>query len=262
MTAFAIPAPPPEKWGRPLAISLLFHGLMLGAIFLTAFYPFRRGPGWGYGVGGEGAISVTVVKSLPGIPLPSPEAQTLSKTVDLTKGLYKSEPRPKRKELEATPLPKFEKEKPEVYRSRPSRVDEVKEPPLVGAIPYGQGGAPALPYGQFQVGTTSAGMEFGAESGFGEKFPWYVDAVRRRISSNWLITTIDPSIQWAPRVMLAFEIARDGSVLNTQFLRRSGLASVDRAALRAVQDSSPLDRLPSEFRGSRVSVEFWFDFRR
>ncbi len=261
MAAIAIPTPP-ERLGRPLALSLLFHGLMLGWIFYTAFFPFRRGAGWGNGVGGEGAISVTVVRSLPGIPLPSPEAQTLSKTVDLTRGLYKSEPKPKVREPEATKLPKFEKEKPERYVSRPSRVDEVKEPPLVGAIPYGQGGAPALPYGQFQVGTTSAGMEFGAEGGFGEKFPWYVDAVRRRISSNWLITTIDPSIQWAPRVMLNFEIARDGSVLNLQFLRRSGLASVDRAALRAVLDSSPLDRLPSEYRGGRVSVEFWFDFRR
>jgi TonB family protein len=180
----------------------------------------------------------------------------------LTRGLYKSEPKPKVKEPEAVKLPKFEKQKPEIYRSRPSRVDEVKEPPLVGAIPYGQGGAPSLPYGQFQVGPSTAGMEFGAEGGFGDKFPWYVDAVRRRISSNWLITTIDPSIQWAPRVIVGFEIARDGSILNLQFLRRSGLASVDRAALRAIQDSSPLDRLPSEYGGNRVSVEFWFDFRR
>lgn len=262
MGAFAIPTPPPEKWGKPLLISLVFHGLMVASVFLTAFYPFRRGGSWGTGIGGEGAISVTVVRSLPGIPLPSPDAQTLSKTVDLTKGLYKSEPKPKVKEPEATRLPKFEKEKPERYRSRPSRVDEVKEPPLVGAIPYGQGGAPALPYGQFQVGSTSAGMDFGGEGGFGEKFPWYVEAVRRRISSNWLISTIDPSIQWAPRVILTFEIARDGSVLNLQFLRRSGLPTVDQAALRAVQDSSPMDRLPSEYRGSRVSVEFWFDFRR
>lgn len=262
MGAFALPTPPPEKWGRSLAISLLFHGLIVGSVFLTAFYPFHRGASWGSGIGGEGAISVTVVKSLPGIPLPSPEVQTQSKTIDLTKGLYKSEPKPKVKEPEATKLSKFEREKEERYRSLPSRVDEVKEPPLVGAIPYGQGGAPALPYGQFQVGGTSAGMELGAEGGFGERFPWYVDAVRRRISSNWLISTIDPSIQWAPRVILTFEIVRDGTILNLQFLRRSGLPTVDQAALRAIQDSSPLNRLPSEYRGSLVSVEFWFDFRR
>jgi len=29
-----------------------------------------------------------------------------------------------------------------------------------------------------------------------------------------------------------------------------------------VQDSSPLARLPAEYQGSSVNVEFWFDFHR
>jgi outer membrane biosynthesis protein TonB len=37
---------------------------------------------------------------------------------------------------------------------------------------------------------------------------------------------------------------------------------VDTSAVRAIRDASPLDRLPPEYQGSRVSVEFWFDFKR
>jgi hypothetical protein len=37
---------------------------------------------------------------------------------------------------------------------------------------------------------------------------------------------------------------------------------VDNSALRAVRDSSPLDRLPGGYTGSSVNVEFWFDFHR
>jgi outer membrane biosynthesis protein TonB len=45
-------------------------------------------------------------------------------------------------------------------------------------------------------------------------------------------------------------------------LQSSGVPSVDRSALRAIRDSSPLDRLPSDYRGGKVAVEFWFDFKR
>jgi TonB family protein len=69
-------------------------------------------------------------------------------------------------------------------------------------------------------------------------------------------------VQWAPRAVVTFEILRNGMVVNTQMLQSSGVASVDRSALRAIRDSSPLDRLPSDYRGDKVLVEFWFDFQR
>jgi TonB family protein len=82
-----------------------------------------------------------------------------------------------------------------------------------------------------------------------------VESVRRRISSNWLLSTVDPYVKWAPRAVITFEVTRDGTVLNTQMLQSSGVASVDRSALRAIRDSSPLDRLPSDYRGGKVAVE-------
>jgi protein TonB len=253
---------PQDELKRPLLLSLAVHALLIAALILSNFLS-RRGEVWGGP--GSGAVSVGLVGSLPGVPLPRPEVVTTSRVVDETRGLYKSEPKAKAAEETAQPLPEFEKNKPKKYVTRPSRVLEDDTPPPPGAIPYGQGGAPSIPYTQFSMGTGSQGaMSFGGQGGgdFGGRFPWYVEAVRRRVSSNWIQSTVDPTVRWAPRAVVSFQILRDGNITSIQVLRSSGNASVDRSAVRAIQGSSPLERLPNEYNGSFVLVEFWFDFRR
>jgi TonB family protein len=113
-------------------------------------------------------------------------------------------------------------------------------------------------------GPTQGGMGFSGPGGgdFAGKFPSYVDAVRNRISSNWLQSTVDPTVRWAPRASFSFQVMRDGTVTNVQMLQSSGNRSVDNSALRAILSSSPMSPLPSNYSGSGVTVEFWFDFRR
>ncbi len=245
----------------PLAWSAGMHLLLFGSLAVGNYFSLR-GELWG-GPGG-GAMSVGLVGSLPGVPLPRPEAQTMSRVVDDTRGLHRSEPRANDLQAAAQELAEFERNKPQRYITRPSKVLEDPTPPPENAVPYGQGGSPSLPYTQFQMGAaTQGGLGFSGPGGeFGARFPWYVEAVRRRISSNWLQSTVDPSVRWAPRVVIQFQVLRDGQVPNIQMLRSSGIASVDNSALRAIRDSSPLERLPSEYAGSHVMVEFWFDFRR
>jgi protein TonB len=221
---------------------------------------------WGGGGGGDGAVQVTLVGSLPGIPMPRPATVTESRVADLTKGLYKSEPPPKVPfEPKAVELPRFEKEKRPVYQTpRRSKVLENKAEPPPNAVPYGQGGAPSVPYSTFTMsGNTQGGMSLGGPAGgFGQQFPWYVQAVQRRVSSNWLQATVAPTVQWAPRAVIEFEILRDGTITNIQVMKSSGYDSVDASAVRAIRASSPLNPLPGAYRGSYVSVEFWFDFKR
>lgn len=242
--------------------SAVFHTvLLLGLAFANL-----RGTGelWG-GAGSGGAVTVGLVRNIAGVPLPRPEAVTTSRVVDETRGLYKEEPKPKEQETPAEKIPEFERNKPPKYVTRPSKVLEDPTPPPQGAIPYGQGGAPSVPYTQFSMtANTAGGLGFsgGAGGEFSAKYPWYVEAVRRRISSNWLLATIDPSLRWAPRVVVTFQILGNGSITNVEIARSSGNASVDNSARRAVLDSSPLERLPADYRGSSVNVEFWFDFRR
>jgi TonB family protein len=73
---------------------------------------------------------------------------------------------------------------------------------------------------------------------------------------------VDPSLSWAPRVVVTFDILRDGTVTNIQLTQSSNNRSLDTSAIRAVQSSSPLLALPAAYSGSRVSVEFYFDYRR
>jgi TonB family protein len=261
--SYAPPHPGADGLKRPFLWSLLLHGLLFSSLAVSTLLS-HRGDMWG-GPGGGNSVTVGLVGSLPGVNLPRPEAVTTSRVVDTSKGLYKSEPKPKEVETNAKKIPEFTKEKAPHYVSRPSKILEDKTPPPANAVPYGGGGSPALPYSQFTMnGATQGGMGFtGPGSGdFTGRFPTYVEGVRNRISSNWLQSTVDPTVRWAPRAQFTFQILRDGTVTNVQMTQSSGNRSVDNSALRAILGSSPMSPLPSSYPGNSVNVEFWFEFRR
>jgi TonB family protein len=235
------------------------------ALFSVFFAP--QGNAWSGAGSGGGAVSITAVGSLPGVPLPRPAVVTNNRVVDSTNGLYESEPQPKKAAVvpDATKLTEFEKEK-KLQPSKPSKLLKDDSTPPPNAVPYGQKGTPSLPYTQFSMSNGSQGgmgvQSPGGGGDFGQRYSWYVEAVQRRISGNWLQSTIDPSIRFAPRVVVQFQIFRDGTARNVQIAQSSGNVSVDRSALRAVEDSSPFQGLPGDYSGSFVSVEFWFEFHR
>jgi periplasmic protein TonB len=262
MTTLALTRPD-DSLKQFLYVSLIAHltFCVLGAI---GYYFSGRHANWG---GPGGSVTVGLVGSVPAIPLPRPDVVSENRVVDESKGLFKSEPEKKlTPPPDATPIPKFEKEKPPKYVTRPSKVLENPTPPPPNAVPYGGGGTPTVPVTSFALGagTTQAGMAFtGAGAGdFGTRFSWYVEAVQRRVSSNWLQSTVDPSVTAAPRVVVVFTILRNGTVTNVQVTQSSNNYSVDSSATRAVKDSSPLLALPPEYSGSTVNVEFWFDYHR
>jgi len=263
--SYAPAHPDADSLKKPFVWSLGFHVLLFGSLAISTLFS-HRGELWG-GSGGDNAVSVGLVARLPGIMLPRPDAVTTSRVVDTSKGLYKSEPQPKPEEVapDTKKIPVFAKEKTPHYVSRPSKVLEDATPPPPNAVPYGGGGSPALPYSNFSMnGASQGGMGFSGPGGgdFTGKFPTYVDAVRNRISSNWLQSTVDPTVRWAPRAQFSFQILRDGTVTNVQMMQSSGNRSVDNSALRAILSSSPMSGLPSNYSGNSVTVEFWFEFRR
>jgi protein TonB len=262
MTALAATRPD-DPLKRFLSISLIIH---LTFCVLAVMYAYFNGRSADWG-GPGGSITVGIVGNVPAIPLPRPDVVSPNRVVDESKGLYKSEPAPQPKPApEAIPIPKFERNRPPKYVTRPSKVLENPTPPPPNAIPYGGGGTPTVPTTSFALGagTTQAGLGFTGTAGgdFGSRFSWYVEAVQRRISGNWLQSTVDPSVATAPRVVVTFTILRNGAVTNIQVTQSSNNYSVDSSATRAVRDSSPLAPLPAEYSGSNVNVEFWFDFHR
>ena len=86
--------------------------------------------------------------------------------------------------------------------------------------------------------------------------------VRRKVSENWLKYEVDPRVSEARRVYITFDILRNGQPANVQVEQSSGVPSLDVSATRAIQRIDTFGPLPGEYTGNKVSVEFWFDYRR
>ena len=243
--------------------SVALHTALFALAIFGYLIPSGRGESWGGTEGGGGAMSATLVNSIP-LPNPQPEQQNV--LANESKGLAQSPPRETPKEEpKAIPIPERE-----TKLKGPHESTQKKEPPKQVAktepdnvVPYGQGGPVSGPYGSFTSGATKGGFGFqGGQGDFGSRFAYYVDVVRRKVSDNWLKYEIDPSITDARRVYIYFEINRSGQPSNIRVEQSSGIPSLDQSAVRALQRIDTFGPLPAGYNGNYVAVEFWFDYRR
>jgi protein TonB len=249
-----------SQLSRPLAWSAGLHiAFAAFVIVYTMFFQGFRGEGWGGGGGGD-AMGATLVTS---VPLPATTAQTTNVLANESKGLSKSEPKVQEQEPEAVAIPdKNTKIKPKPVTSATKRKAQ-PEPEETNQVPYGQGGAVSGPYSMFNAGGAKGGFGFtGGGGDFGNRFSWYVKIVQQKVSENWLKYEVDPRVAEANRVYLTFDIARDGSPKNVQIEQSSGNPSLDISATRAIQRIDTFGPLPPDYSGNKVSVEFWFDYKR
>jgi len=250
-----------EKSGlsRPLGWSAGLHlAFATFVVLYTAFFHGFRGEGWGSGGGGD-AMGATLVSS---VPLPSTGAETENVLATESKGLSRSEPKAQEQApQEAVAIPdKNTKIKPKPV---PGNVKKTEPEPEDNQIPYGEGGPVSGPYSMFSAGGAKGGFGFtGGGGDFGNRFAWYVQAVQRKVSENWLRYEVDPSIKDAKRFYLTFDIARDGAPQNVSIEQSSGVPQLDQSAIRAIQRIDTFGPLPPEYSGNKVSVEFWFDYKR
>ena len=131
------------------------------------------------------------------------------------------------------------------------------------SVAFGEGGPVSGPYGTFAAGGAKGG--FGVTGGggdFGTRYGWYVQVIQRKVSENWLKYEVDPSIAGAERVYITFDVARDGHPFNVQVEQSSGIPSLDQSAVRALQRIDTFGTLPADYSGSKISVEYWFDYSR
>jgi TonB family protein len=260
-----------EKLDRWLFASVLLHGAVFTlVVFSPQLFP-TLGPNWGSQSGGPVGTSVKIVSNISsGVPLPSPEVVTEDAPANDSPALHKSEPEPAPapvpdKTAEAIPEPKAPLKKtpppkaPPKPAAQPSKAAAAPDPPS-NAIPAGQG-RPSLAYGQFSTGAGDAGIGFG-DAGFGDRYSAYVNSIARAISNNWLKSMANVGSQKAPRVYMAFDIGRNGGITNIHMTQSSGIPSLDRTAERAIHASDPLPSLPADYRGSSVSVSFYFEYSR
>ena len=103
------------------------------------------------------------------------------------------------------------------------------------------------------------GVTIGAGTGEGAMDSWYVRLVEQRVGLNWLKTSLG-RLETPVQTVISFEIQPDGTIDNVQIEQRSGIATVDLAAERAVQASNPLSPLPNEFRHLKVKFVAYFEY--
>jgi periplasmic protein TonB len=249
-----------DSWGRALAWSAGFHVVVTAIIVIySIFFTGSRGQGWGTGGGGD-AMGVTLVSS---VPLPTTPAQTQNVLANESKGITKSQPKMEEKEPDAIEIQgKNSKVKPK-KPPNPTKAKPQPEPEETNQVAFGEGGPVSGPYGSFAAGGAKGGFGVTGGSGdFGTKYGWYVQVIQRKVSENWLKYEVDQSINGAQRVYITFDVARDGHPFNVQVEQSSGVPSLDQSATRALQRIDTFGPLPSDYSGSKISVEYWFDYKR
>lgn len=157
-----------------------------------------------------------------------------------------------------------EAEKPTVKESAFGRMTE-KTPAEAGR----QSAKPAVVPGQTSQesavpsvpgsGTGSEGIQLGGPGvtsleGGDFPYPVYIERMIALIGSQWF----RPEMRGAGVARVYFRIERDGTLRDVEIRERSGNATFDRAALRAVIEASPLPPLPFGYRGSYLGVHLTF----
>jgi protein TonB len=250
-----------DSWPRALSWSAGFHvAVALFILLYAAVFTGSRGEGWGSGGGGS-AIGVSLVSNVP-LPASQPQAQNV--LANESKGLTKSDPKPEEKEPDAIEIQgKNAKTKP---NKTPTVTKEKTKPTpeqATNQVAFGEGGPVSGPYGSFAAGGAKGGFGVSGSGGdFGSKYGWYVQIIQRKVSENWLKYEVDPSVNTGQRVYITFDVARDGHPYNVQVEQSSGVPSLDVSATRALQRIDTFGPLPPDYSGSKISVEYWFDYSK
>jgi protein TonB len=244
-----------------LSWSAGFHVAVTAIIVLFPYvFGGPHGSDWGGGGGGE-AMGVTLVSS---VPLPAPPAQKQNVLANESKGVTTSQPKVEEKEPDAIEIQgKNAKIKP---KKPPTPTREKNPPPPepeTNQVAFGEGGPVSGPYGSFAAGGAKGGFGVTGSGGdFGTRYGWYVQVIQRKVSENWLKYEVDPGITSAQRVYITFDVARDGHPYNVQVEQSSGVPSLDTSAVRALQRIDTFGSLPPDYSGNKISVEYWFDYKK
>jgi periplasmic protein TonB len=251
-----------DRWGRALAWSAGLHvGVTALLLIYVAVLGSPSGGEWGAGGGGE-AIGATLVTT---VPLPANPTQTQNVLANESKGLTQSQPKIEEPAPDAIEIqgknakvkPKKKQETASKEKPQPAPEEETNQ------VAFGEGGPVSGPYGTFSAAGAKGG--FGVTGGggdFGTRFAFYVRGIQQRVSENWLKYEVDPRITAANRVYVTFDVARDGHPSNVRVEQSSGVPSLDISAMRAVERVDSFGPLPAEYSGNKVSVEFWFDYKK
>lgn len=220
---------------RFVTFSLLVHALVTAAaIWIPQLRGGSRIP--------HNATVVELVGALPAAPPARAQAPPPETKPEPEPEPPKPKPKPKKKPPEAASLQPDEQPEPEPKETQPEveQVPAETEPEPVDT--ESSGGATAD--GAETAGSASTGGSVSALDLGDSAFAWYRAAVANALYGNWRRPVLG-GLREPVEVHVAFEIMRDGNVRGLRIEQPSGVPSLDRSALRAVTDATPLPPLPA-----------------
>lgn len=251
-----------DRWGRALAWSVGLHVGFTGLLMVYVLvFSHTGGSTWGAGGGGD-AIGATLVSSVPLNVAPSPTQNVLA---NQSKGLTESQPKVEEKTPDAVDIAgknaKIKPKKKQITESK--QAAQAAPQPEDNQVAFGEGGPVSGPYGSFTAGGAKGGFGItGGGGDFGTKYSWYVHVIQQKVADNWLKYEVDPRITSAQRVYITFDVMRDGHPANVQVEQSSGVPSLDISATRALQRIDTFGPLPADYSGNKITVEYWFDYKK
>jgi protein TonB len=216
-----------------LLASFLIH---LGLTVVLVFIPeLHRGPRFPH--------DATVVELVGALPGSRPEAAVAAPTPQPQPEPPAPQP-PKEGVTVQTEEPKPAPEKkPEKKAEKPTETATPPQPQPQTATAPAETDEQAAPSGDV-AGSAATGASVSALEIGGTAFAWYRSSVANALYGHWrrpVVSRIAEPIE----VRVAFEIMRDGNVRGLRIEESSGVPTLDRSALRAVSDATPLPALPS-----------------
>ncbi len=266
----------PDRFGSGMAGAVGLHLLLAVALAGAALLRPTSHDRWGEQAASVGSIQASMVSAIPLPPRAKPVEKQVLASEDVNeaplpppKAATQPPPRPtdillkaKTPENVVKPAPVRSQTPPKPdLRAHPSEAPSVKRPQPTPETPKAQTGettAAQLPEAvtQSQNGTATATVENRA---FGARYAYYLRGVSQRVSQNWFKGEVDPRSSAGRRVTLLFDIDRDGQPGNIRVETRSGSATLDESALRAVQRVDGFGPLPL---GDHITIEFSFDYKQ
>jgi len=251
-------APIEDNTGSSFAGSLLLHALIGGSIVGWTLLPSHRQDIWGEHAMQAGSVQATMVDALP---LP-PHQRALENGV-LTSETPSPAPTPPTPAAQPTPkpdevlIPNKTDIKPKVAEKpapTPPKHPQPAPPTQKATTGETAGIRVAEVTIQTKNGTATISVQ---EKSFGDRFPYYVNAVGRKITDNWYKQEADPRSSVGKKVAVTFTIARDGSISNVQIAGPSGSTSLDTSAVHALQRIDTFGPLPMF---DHVVCEYTFEY--
>ncbi|SNT01957.1 protein TonB [Granulicella rosea] len=250
-----------ESLGSSFAGALVLHAAILGSILGWSLLS-HHDQHWGDNASQAGAVQAQMVEALPLPPKVKPvQDQVLASdtpSVAPPKPEPKTEPPPKPNEVlipdkvkPQKPLPKAEKPP----APEPPKHVQPPPPPTPKATSGDSSGMRiAQVTQQTKSGTSTVNVQ---ERSFGDRFPYYVQAVGGKINRNWIQQEADSRASLGKKVSISFIINADGSVRDVAVASRSGSPTLDLSAVRALQRIDTFGPLPQPGL-DHVTVEYTF----